>query len=62
MRSAFSSFARSRIFSHDTITPEVDHLVVVAGQHDADNVLADVMHVALDGGENDFALGLVVFV
>ena len=37
---------------------EVNDLVVVAGQHDADDVFADVMHIAFDGGEDDFALGL----
>ena len=35
---------------------EVDHLVVVAAEHDADDVLADVVDVALDGGEHDLAL------
>src|ERR1017187_1935506 len=34
---------------------EVNDLVVVATEHDADNVFADVMHVALDGGHEDFA-------
>ena len=28
---------------------QVDHLVVVAAEHDADDVLADVVDVALDG-------------
>ena len=37
---------------------EVDDVVVVAGEHDADDVLADVVDVALDGGEDDLALGL----
>src|ERR1039457_345647 len=37
---------------------EVDDLVVPAGQDDADDVFADVVHVALDGGENDFSLRL----
>ena len=37
---------------------QVDDLVVVAGEHDADDVLADVVHVALDGGEHDLALRL----
>ena len=32
---------------------EVDDLVVVAAEDDADDVLADVVHVALDGGEDD---------
>ena len=36
----------------------VDDLVVVAGQHDADDVLADVVHVALHRGEHDLALRL----
>ena len=35
---------------------EVDDLVVVAAEHDADDVLADVVHVALDGREHDLAL------
>ena len=37
---------------------EVDHLVVVAAEHDADDVLADVVHVALDGREHDPRLRL----
>ena len=32
---------------------EIDHLVVVAPEDDADDVLADVVDVALDGGEHD---------
>ena len=34
---------------------QVDHLVVVALKHDADDVLADVVDVALDGGHQDAA-------
>ena len=34
---------------------EVDDLVVVAAEHDADDVLADVVDVALDGGHHDRA-------
>ena len=34
---------------------EVDDLEVVALEHDADDVLADVVHVALDGGQQDLA-------
>ena len=30
---------------------------VVALEHDGDDVLADVVHVALDGGDDDLALG-----
>src|SRR3954470_23076138 len=36
---------------------EVEHLIVVALEYDRDDVLADVMHVTLDGGEHDPALG-----
>ncbi len=36
---------------------EVDHLVVVALEHDADDVLADVVHIALDGRHHDAARG-----
>ena len=39
---------------------QVDDLVVVAGQHDADDVLADVVDVALDGGHQDPAARLVL--
>ena len=48
--------------NHDA---KVDHLVIVALQHDADDVLADVVHVALHGRHDDparallLALGLV---
>ena len=35
---------------------EIDHLVAVAAEHDADDVLADVVHVALDRREHDLAL------
>src|ERR1700678_782428 len=31
--------------------PHVDHFVVIAGEHNPDNILADVVHVALDGRE-----------
>ena len=36
---------------------EVDHLEVVAAEHDAHDVLADVVHVALDRGGDDLAGG-----
>ncbi len=36
---------------------EIDHLVVVALEHDADDVLADVVHVALHGRHHDLAVG-----
>ncbi len=34
---------------------EVDHLEIIALEHDADDVLADVVNVALHGGEHDLA-------
>ena len=34
---------------------EIDDLVIVAGEHDADDVLADVVDVALDGRHQDLA-------
>ncbi len=51
LRALEDFFARD----HDA---QVDDLVVVAGEDDADDVLADVVHVALDGGEHDFPLRL----
>ena len=36
----------------------VDDLVVIAGQHHADDVFADVVDIAFDGGEHDFSLRL----
>ncbi len=57
MTSAFFSTAAARIFSHGVRTPRSIDLVVVAGEDDADDVLADVVHVALDGGDHDPALG-----
>src|SRR5690606_20650763 len=37
---------------HDT---EIDDLVIVAGQHHAHDVLADIVDVALDRGHQDFS-------
>ena len=56
MMSAFSARARSRIFSAGDHHAHVDDLVVVAREHDADDVLADVVDVAFDGGEDDLSL------
>jgi len=42
---------------HDT---EIDNLIVVAREHDADDVLANVVHVAFGGCQHNFA-GLVSF-
>ena len=35
---------------------DIDNLVAVVGQDDVDQILADVVHVALDGGQHDPAL------
>ena len=35
---------------------EVNHFVIVAAQHDADDVLADIVNVALHGGHDDAPL------
>ncbi len=37
---------------------QIHHIEVVAGQHHADDVLADVVYVALDGCHDDLAVGL----
>jgi len=34
---------------------EIDHLVAVVGEDDVDEVLADVVHVPLDRGQDDNA-------
>ena len=39
---------------------EVDDLVAVVGQDDVDQVLADVVHVALDGGQHHGALAALI--
>src|ERR1700677_1247584 len=36
---------------------QINNFVIIAGQHDAHDVFADVMDVAFDGGHEDFALG-----
>ena len=41
------------------LDPDVDDVVAVVGQDDVDQVLADVVHVALDRGEHDLALALL---
>jgi hypothetical protein len=56
--SAFSLRAVSRIVSQATITPRSDDVEVVALEHHAHDVLADVVHVALDCRHHDLALGL----
>ncbi len=60
MTSTPSSFAAARIFSLGDHDAEIDDLVVIAGEHDADDVLADVVHVALHRGEQHLALRLLV--
>ena len=55
IRSASISIAFSRIRAAGTMTPEVDDLVVVAAEDDPDDVLADVVDVALDRRGDDRA-------
>ena len=45
---------------HGLLDAEVDDGVAVVAQDDVDEVLADVVHVALDRGEHDRALAAVV--
>ena len=54
--SAPASFAADRILSALTMTPRSIDLVVVAAQHHPHDVLADVVDVALDGGQDDLRL------
>ena len=56
MTSASCSSAASRIARDRLLDAEVDDGVAVVGQDDVDEVLADVVDVALDGGEHDGAL------
>ena len=57
-RSASRSRAVSRIFCRGHHHAQVDDLEVVALEHDADDVLADVVNVALDRRHHDRPLGL----
>ena len=42
--------------AHDA---QIDNLVIVALQDNANNILTDIVHVALDGGHDDAACGLI---
>ena len=57
MRSTFSRLAVSRIFARRRHDAKVDHLEIIAAEHDADDVLADVVHVALHRRQQDLAGG-----
>ena len=56
MMSARSSIAACENFLRRHHDAEIDHVVIVALKHDADDVLADVVDVALDGREHDLAV------
>ena len=58
MMSTFSFRARLENFFARHHHAEIDDLVVVTAEHDADDVLADVVHVAFDRGHAAFALRL----
>jgi hypothetical protein len=60
MTSACFSRARGEDLVARHHDAEVDDLVVVTGEHDADDVLADVVDVALHGRHDDAALGRAV--
>ena len=50
-----------RCFQHGgqwLLDAQVHHVVTVVGQNDVHQVLADIVHVTLDGGHDDFALAL----
>ena len=34
---------------------KIDHLIAVVAEDDLDQILTDVVHIALDGGQHDFA-------
>src|SRR4029077_3578245 len=36
--------------------PQVDYLIVIAREHNADDILSNIVHVAFDRSEDDFAL------
>ncbi len=55
MMSAFSRSCRLENLCRRHHDAEIDHLVVVALEHDADDVLADVVHVALNGRHHDLS-------
>ena len=60
MMSTFSLLRRLQDLGRRHHDAEVDDLVVVAGEHDADDVLADVVDIALDGRHQDLAGGLAL--
>ena len=60
MQSTCSAFARFEDLLRRHHDAEIDDLVIVAGEHDADDVLADVVHVALHRRHQDVAGGLRV--
>ena len=60
MMSTFSLARRLQDLRRRHHDAEVDDLVIVAGQHDADDVLADVVDVALDRRHQDLAGGLAL--
>ena len=56
MASAFTSVRLLDHLGDGDLDAEVVHLVAVVGEDDVDEVLADVVDVALHGGEHDAAL------
>ena len=60
MASASTSSALAIISAIGDLDAEVVHLVAVVGEDDVDQVLADVVDVALDRGQHDAALAALV--
>ena len=58
MMSAFSALAFARISAHGTITPMLTTSKLLHCRTTDDDVLADVVHVALHGRDHDLALRL----
>ena len=56
MMSAFSAARGLQDLRRRHHDAEIDDLVIVAGEHDADDVLADIVHVALHGRHHDLAV------
>ena len=55
--STFSASRGRQDFRRRNHHAKIDNLVIVAGKHHADDILANVVHVALDSRHQDLARG-----
>ena len=39
---------------------QIDDFIIIAAEHDANDIFADVMHIAFYGGHDDASLGFVI--